>query len=329
MFGKKAKLGAAIAAALVVGTVGCDADTDAAGRAGVFEVRIGERAGDWAERLETRIAAGEFVGLQSGFAPGDLARIAAEPEAFARFAFVAPPQPERPLARFEGLFVPGRYALKPSDTARSILTRLLERAEAERFGAAAREKLANELAARDGAAETHAHIAGMPIDERIILASIAEKEAVAGENYERIAAVFLNRLRENEPLGSCPTVEYALGYHRPFLKLSDIADGNPYNVYRRRGLPPTPIAFFSEAAWRAANGAREDEAYFFVFDWTKNELTFARDYSAHKENAERARSNFIAAFGEKAMRKRYDNRFYEPVLTESPKAATPNASIYE
>jgi UPF0755 protein len=69
-----------------------------------------------------------------------------------------------------------------------------------------------------------------------------EKESVKKENFEEVASVFFNRMRTGQTLGSCPTVEYALGYHRPFLLESDVRIQSPYNVYRNKGLPPTPIA---------------------------------------------------------------------------------------
>ena len=40
--------------------------------------------------------------------------------------------------------------------------------------------------------------------------------------------------------------------------------GNPFNTYRHRGLPPTPIALPGEAAIRAAVHPAEGSALYFV-----------------------------------------------------------------
>jgi len=93
--------------------------------------------------------------------------------------------------------------------------------------------------------------------QQLILASIVEKEDIAGKNYDLVASVFLNRLTWGDCLASCPTVEYALGYHRAFLTRYDISIPSPYNVYLRKGLPPTPICFFSDRALQAVRNARQ------------------------------------------------------------------------
>ena len=68
-----------------------------------------------------------------------------------------------------------------------------------------------------------------------------------------ISQVFHNRLAKRMMLQTDPTVIYALGERfdgnltRAHLKID-----SPFNTYRYRGLPPTPIAFPSEPALRAA-----------------------------------------------------------------------------
>lgn len=84
----------------------------------------------------------------------------------------------------------------------------------------------------------------------ITLASIVEKEARVRDEMPVIAAVYHNRLRIGYPLQADPTVQYALGEHQTrllYAHIDSVAD-NPYNTYRRRGLPPGPIASPSTAA---------------------------------------------------------------------------------
>jgi UPF0755 protein len=100
--------------------------------------------------------------------------------------------------------------------------------------------------------EIRARADSMGLDERevVTLASIVEKEARRWTERDTIAAVFLNRLRINMPLQADPTVQYALGAHQSrllYAHIDEVAD-HPYNTYRRRGLPPGPIASPSQAA---------------------------------------------------------------------------------
>lgn len=89
---------------------------------------------------------------------------------------------------------------------------------------------------------------GMSEREVVTLASIVEKEAKKLEEMPTISAVYHNRLRIGIPLQADPTVQYALGKHQSRLlyrHIDSVAD-NPYNTYKRRGLPPGPIGSPSE-----------------------------------------------------------------------------------
>ncbi len=202
------------------------------------------------------------------------------------------PRSEKGLRRFEGVFVPGEYRVKRLDeTAPARAARV--------FGS---------LLAR---ARQRYDAAGENVYDRIILASIVEKESVKKENFGEVASVFYNRLKSGQPLGSCPTVEYALGYHRPFLLASDVRIKSPYNVYRNKGLPPTAIAFFSEEAWKAVQHPPATDFQFLVFDWTTGKLSFSRDYTEHQKRAESARMNFIRKHGAARMHAMERGKFYE------------------
>jgi UPF0755 protein len=106
---------------------------------------------------------------------------------------------------------------------------------------------------------------GMSEREVVTLASIVEREAKVWSERPTIAAVYHNRLRVGMRLQADPTVQYALGTNRARLLYRDIdsvAD-NPYNTYRRAGLPPGPIASPSTGALKATlNPAAVDFLYF-------------------------------------------------------------------
>jgi UPF0755 protein len=86
---------------------------------------------------------------------------------------------------------------------------------------------------------------GLSLREVVTLASIVELETARAEERPRIAAVFLNRLRQGMPLQTDPTVIYALrkaGTWDGNIRKRDLDVDSPYNTYRRAGLPPGPIA---------------------------------------------------------------------------------------
>ncbi|MEC5386520.1 endolytic transglycosylase MltG [Uliginosibacterium sp. H3] len=108
---------------------------------------------------------------------------------------------------------------------------------------------------------------GLPVNtayEGLTLASVIEKETGTAADRDKVASVFVNRLRIGMPLQSDPTVIYGIGVNFDGnLRRRDLQADNPYNSYTRRGLPPTPIAMPGLAAMRAAfNPARTDFLYF-------------------------------------------------------------------
>ena len=98
------------------------------------------------------------------------------------------------------------------------------------------------------------------------MASIIEKETGAPEEREQIAGVFVRRLQQGMRLQTDPTVIYGLGesfdgnLRRTHLK----DEGNPYNSYRHRGLPPSPIALPGRAAIHAALHPAPGDTMYFV-----------------------------------------------------------------
>jgi UPF0755 protein len=129
-------------------------------------------------------------------------------------------------------------------------------------------------------------------DQLVILASLIEKETGKPEERTRVAAVFVNRLKQRMRLQSDPTIIYGLvggkgTLGRPILR-SEIDQPTAYNTYQIDGLPPGPICNPGRASLEAAaNPARTREIY-FVADGTGGHV-FAESYEQHQKNVARLR----------------------------------------
>ncbi len=122
--------------------------------------------------------------------------------------------------------------------------------------------------------------------EALILASIVEKETGVSAERERIAAVFVNRLKRSMRLESDPTIIYGLTGGEPLgrgLRVSELRKETPYNTYVINGLPPTPIANPGKEAIYAVLHPAETKDLFFVADGTGGHA-FAETLREHNRN---------------------------------------------
>ncbi|WP_234682553.1 endolytic transglycosylase MltG [Bradyrhizobium monzae] len=151
------------------------------------------------------------------------------------------------------------------------------------------------------------------------LASIVEKETGKPDERSRVAAVFVNRLKQKIKLQSDPTIIYGLvggkgTLGRP-IKRSEITQPSPYNTYVIEGLPPGPIANPGRASLEAAANPARTRDLFFVADGTGGHA-FTETYDAHQKNVAKLR----------AMEKQIQNDTVEPADdAPAPAAAAPAA----
>ncbi|MEJ2124037.1 MAG: endolytic transglycosylase MltG, partial [Alphaproteobacteria bacterium] len=157
----------------------------------------------------------------------------------------------------EGSLMPDTYRIARG-TSRADLIARMKRAQ-ERFV----DKIWNDRAT------------GLPFKtkkEAITLASIIEKETGRVDERDRIAAVFINRLKKGMRLQSDPTIIYGLSggrgsLGRPITK-ADMKQMTPYNTYRNGGLTPTPITNPGRATLEAVMRPAKTNELFFVADGT-------------------------------------------------------------
>ena len=162
------------------------------------------------------------------------------------------------------------------------------------------------------------HSPDLPIktpEQLVTLASIVEKETGKPDERSRVAAVFVNRLRQKMKLQSDPTIIYGLvggkgTLGRP-IKRSEIQQPSPYNTYVVDGLPPGPIANPGRASLEAAANPARTRDLFFVADGTGGH-TFSDTYDQHQKNVAKLRT----------MEKQIQNDTVEPADDPPPAAAS-------
>ncbi|SEB78817.1 endolytic transglycosylase MltG [Bradyrhizobium erythrophlei] len=156
-------------------------------------------------------------------------------------------------------------------------------------------------------------------DQLVTLASIVEKETGRADERSRVAAVFVNRLRQRMKLQSDPTIIYGLvggkgTLGRP-IKRSEITQPSPYNTYVIDGLPPGPIANPGRASLEATANPARTRDLFFVADGTGGHA-FTETYDQHAKNVAKLR----------ASEKQIQNDTVEPADDTAPAAAAPGAA---
>jgi len=129
-------------------------------------------------------------------------------------------------------------------------------------------------------------------EQLVILASIIEKETGKHEERTRVAAVFVNRLKQRKRLESDPTIIYGLvggkGSLGHGITRSERETPTPYNTYMIDGLPPGPIANPGRASLEAAANPARTKEMFFVADGTGGHV-FSETFDQHQRNVQRLR----------------------------------------
>lgn len=144
----------------------------------------------------------------------------------------------------------------------------------------------------------------LTLQEVVNLASIVEKEAVLDEDRPIIASVFFNRLDIDMPLQSDATIQYAFDERQEIVYYKDLEIDSPYNSYKNKGLPPTPIANPSVKSMEAVIYPDNTDYLYFVatMDGGNNystnyedHLKFVKEYKEErdklKEEKEASNSN--------------------------------------
>ena len=136
--------------------------------------------------------------------------------------------------------------------------------------------------------------AGLSFGQRIILASIIERETKTPEERPIVAGILVNRLDAGMPLQVDASVQYAVATSRCKFAIadcswwqplteSDLRIKSPYNTYLNVGLPPTPIANPGLSSIQAAFSPASTDYYYYLHD-SSGQIHFARTLDEQNAN---------------------------------------------
>ncbi|MDY5795150.1 MAG: endolytic transglycosylase MltG [Fusobacterium gastrosuis] len=116
--------------------------------------------------------------------------------------------------------------------------------------------------------------------QKLILASIIEREAAVEHEKPIMASVFYNRIEKNMNLAADSTVNFVFNYEKKRIFYKDLEVDSPYNTYKYKGLPPAPIANPTVSSVEAVYNPAITDYLFFV---TKGggEHFFSKTYREH------------------------------------------------
>lgn len=113
----------------------------------------------------------------------------------------------------------------------------------------------------------------------VTIASLIEDEAKLPRERKFISAVIYNRLRKKMKLEIDATIQYALPDRKKKLTRSDLKVDSPYNTYKYKGLPPSPICNPGKAALRAAvRPAKVNYLYYVLINSKTGKHFFTNNY---------------------------------------------------
>ena len=135
----------------------------------------------------------------------------------------------------EGLLFPDTYQVSGEESESQVISRMVS--------------LMERVGRQEGLDEAEDQVGYSPY-QVLIVASLIEREAKVADDRAKIARVIYNRLDLKMPLQIDASLYYGAPEGADFAVLKE-AD-TPYNTYKRKGLPPTPIASPGRASIIAA-----------------------------------------------------------------------------
>ena len=113
--------------------------------------------------------------------------------------------------------------------------------------------------------------------DNLKIASIVEAEVPDAVDKPKVAGIFLKRLEIGMKLESDATLKYELGRQASRNELK--SQNTPYNSYKVKGLPPTPIGNPPIETFKAVlNAEKTDNLFFFTY---KGKTYYSKTHEEH------------------------------------------------
>ena len=120
----------------------------------------------------------------------------------------------------------------------------------------------------------------------VIVASILEKEVKTSESRAIVSGILWKRLALGMPLQVDATLGYITGKTSAELTIDNLNADSPYNTYRNKGLPPTPISNPGLLALDAALHPKSSPYLYYLSD-NNGVIHYAVTFEEHKANKAR------------------------------------------
>jgi len=168
---------------------------------------------------------------------------------------------------FEGYLFPDTYIFSKKAAVEEIIQKMLDN-----FDKKITAEIQKEIARQD-----------KNLEEIVNLASIVQQESTSSEEMAKIAGVFYNRLNIGMALQSDATINYITGNGMRQPLLEDTKIDSPYNTYKYKGLPPTPICNPGIEAIKAAIWPEQHD-YFYFLHPLSSPTVFSKTLEEHNIN---------------------------------------------
>lgn len=175
-----------------------------------------------------------------------------------------------PTESLEGFLFPDTYRVYKDATPPEIIPKMLDNFEKKITPA-----LLTEITAQSKS-----------LYEVLIMASIIEREVPNEEDRKIVSGILWQRLAAKMPLQVDASLRYVIGGRNPSLSQEELKIDSPYNTYKYRGLPPTPICSPGESATRAAIYPKKSD-YWYYLSTKEGQTIFSKTLEEHNRAVEK------------------------------------------